>query len=164
MKWDIFHFTIYFGLSPSPRIQVTTRIIIHNFQDPNLQLHPGKDTQPLHITNVTVDPHVHRDLEIFYRGPRVIQTARWGRFGPLEVFCWYKKCVLSCFCVLFFFWGGEELKVVETGNVGKNRKMMKDVSRCCMGLNHVVRCFVMALNWLKQSLVLQSQLMRIDIK
>lgn len=53
-------------------------------------------------------------------------------------------CRVSAFC--FFFLGGEELKVVETGNVGKNRKMMKDVSRCCMGLNHVVRCFVMALN------------------
>ena len=79
--------------------------IFINFQDPNLQLHPGKDTQP--VTHNKCHRGPTEILRIYHRGPRVIQTARWGRFGQLEVFCWYKKCVLWCFCGVFFFGGGE---------------------------------------------------------
>lgn len=144
MKWDISFYHLLWVVPFSQDSSHHPVFIIHNFQDPNLnlhnlpQLHPGKGTQPLplHITNVTVG--THRKSWDFYRGPRVIQTARWGRFGQLEFFCWYKQCVLWCFCVLFFFWGGEELKVVETGNVGKKPKddercisMMYGFESCC---------------------------------
>ena len=80
--------------------------IIHNFQDPNLQLHPGKDTQPLHITNVTVHRGPTEILRFFTEVQELFKQLGEADLNNWKFFCWYKKCVLWCFCVFFFLGGG----------------------------------------------------------